>query len=99
MRTCQNCHNKWSWKQTFKRSFTLGKGMECPYCHELQFYSLSFRKRSMILTFTLLILISLINIFFGTSYTSVISSILLIPLFLGVFPLFVELSNEEEPLW
>ena len=40
MPPCKNCYKKWSWKQTFKRSFTVGGDMKCPYCNEMQYYSL-----------------------------------------------------------
>lgn len=51
MPTCQNCGHKWSWKQTFKRSFVLSDGMTCPYCEEKQYITASARKRSTLMVF------------------------------------------------
>ncbi|MEI3613375.1 TIGR04104 family putative zinc finger protein [Pseudogracilibacillus sp. SO30301A] len=99
MPTCQNCHKKWSWKQTFKRSFTLGGGMPCPYCEEKQYLTARLRKRSSIISIILITLIMLGNLFFGPSYISLFVLLGLIPIYFGVYPLFVEISNQEEPLF
>ena len=98
MPICKNCHEKWSWKQTLKKSFTLGGGMKCPHCNEMQYYSSRFRKRSTIIPFAIVALIMFSNLIFGPSYILVLSLIVLIPLCLGIYPFFVELSNEEEPI-
>lgn len=99
MPTCQNCHEKWNWKQTFKRSFTLGGGMTCPYCEEKQYLTARMRKRSTIIPFIISALIMLGNLFFGPSYIFVFTLLGLLPLFFGIYPFFVELSNKEESLW
>lgn len=99
MPTCQNCHKRWSWKQTFTRSFTLGGGMSCPYCEEKQYLTARLRKRSSIIPFLLITPIMLVNLFFGPSYIALFVLLGLIPIYFGVYPLFVELSNKEEPLF
>lgn len=99
MPTCQNCHKRWSWKQTFRRSFTLGGGMSCPYCEEKQYLTARLRKRSSIIPFILITLIMLGNLFFGPSHIALFALLGLIPIYFGVYPLFVELSNKEEPLF
>ncbi|WP_010529144.1 TIGR04104 family putative zinc finger protein [Lentibacillus jeotgali] len=99
MPSCQKCHKKWSWKQTFKRSFTLGGGMTCPYCGEKQYLTARMRKRSTIIPFIIGALIMLANLFFGPSYVSIFALLALLPLVFIINPFFVELSNEEEPLW
>ena len=99
MPTCQNCHNKWTWKQTFKKSFTLSVGMTCPYCDKKQYLTARMRKRSTIIPFIIISIIMLGNLLFGPSYTALFSLIILIPLFLLINPFFVELSNEEEALF
>jgi len=98
MPTCQNCYNKWSWKQTFKKSFILIGGMTCPYCGEKQYPTARMRKRSTIIPF-IVPLILLGNLFFGPSYIILFSLLGLIPLVFITYPFFVELSNEEEPLF
>ncbi|ASN05629.1 TIGR04104 family putative zinc finger protein [Virgibacillus necropolis] len=99
MPTCQNCHKKWNWKQTFKKSFTLGGEMTCPYCEEKQYLTARMRKRSTIIPFIITSLIMLGNLFFGPSYVFVFALLGLFPLFFGIYPFFVELSNREESLW
>lgn len=99
MPTCQNCHHKWSWKQTFKRSFTLGGGMTCPYCEEKQYVTSRVRKKSTIIPFIIMALIMLSNLFFGPSYIFLFALVSLMPLFLWIYPFFIELSNKDESLW
>lgn len=96
MPTCQNCHKKWSWMQTFKRSFILIGGMMCPYCGEKQYLTSRIRKRSTIIPFIIAALIMLGNLFFGPSYVSVFAILALLPLFFLINPFFVQLSSEEE---
>ncbi|MEI3607600.1 TIGR04104 family putative zinc finger protein [Pseudogracilibacillus sp. SE30717A] len=99
MPTCQNCHNKWSWKQTFKGSFTLGGGMTCPYCKEKQYLTARMRKRSTLIPFVIVAIIMLGNLFLGPSYVSIFALLVLLPSVFIINPFFVELSNEEEPLF
>jgi len=96
MPTCQNCHKKWNWKQTFKRSFTLGGALICPYCKEKQYLTESMRKKSGMISFIVVTLMLLGNLFFDLSYVvSVIVLLGFIPLILIINPFFVELSNED----
>ncbi|GIO28384.1 TIGR04104 family putative zinc finger protein [Ornithinibacillus bavariensis] len=46
MPICQNCGEKWSWRQTMKTLFKL----KCPHCSTKQYESTSSRLRSGILT-------------------------------------------------
>jgi len=98
MPICQNCHHKWTWKQTFKRSFTLDTGMKCPSCEEKQYMTSRARKRSTAIPF-LVPLIMLGNLIFGSSYFSLIALIIFIPFIFVLYPFIMELSNKEEPLW
>lgn len=72
--------------------------MQCPYCGEMQYYSSRFRKRNNILSFVIISIIMLSNLLFGPFYIFLLALIGLVPLFLGVYPFFVELCNEEEIL-
>src|SRR5699024_7378510 len=96
MSTCQNCNNKWSWKQTFKKSSISFGGMTCPYCGKKQYQTKRSGKRITIIYFTIFFLIMLHNIFFGPSYIAFFTLLVLIPLFFIINLFFVELSNEEE---
>ncbi|WP_200411805.1 TIGR04104 family putative zinc finger protein [Virgibacillus salexigens] len=98
MPTCQNCHNKWSWKQTFKRTFT-SDGMTCPYCEDKQYLTSRVRKGSAIIPFIMITLIMLCNLFFGPSFIFFFALLGVIPLFFVIYPFFVEVSNKKEALW
>ena|SRR5690625_3677694 len=96
MRTCQNCLNKWSWKQTFKRSFTLAGEMTCPYCEKKQYVTARMRKRSSMISLIIIPMIMFGNLLFGPSYIALFALIGFIPLYATIYPFFVELSNREE---
>lgn len=98
MPKCQSCGKRWTWGESVKRSFQLGGGMLCPYCRNKQYYSARMRKRSNITLFIIpLILVG--NLFFGPSIITVIILLSIIPVYTLLFPFFMELSNEEEPLF
>lgn len=99
MPECQNCHETWNWKQTFKRLFTLGGGMECPYCHEYQYQTSTFRKRSALIPVILMSIIMLGNLLWGPSYLSLLVLLGTPLIFMLICPFFVKLSNEDEALW
>ena len=99
MPSCQNCHNKWSWKQTVKKTFSAIGGMTCPYCDEKQYITARTRKRSAVFPLTIVPLIMLGNLYFGPSYLSLSALLVLIPLVFIIYPFYVEFSNEEEPLF
>jgi len=73
--------------------------MKCPNCYEMQYYSSRFRKRSSVIPFLIITLLMLSNLIFGPSYIFLLALIGILPLYFGVYPLFVELSNDEESLW
>jgi|SRR5690625_119355 len=98
MPTCQNCGKDWNWKQTVKRSFTLGTGMKCPYCESKQYFTTKARRRSSLLSFIVPLLI-LLPWLFELSIPAIISIFIgFFLVFIGIYPFLVELSNQEEPL-
>ncbi len=99
MPSCQNCHQKWGWQQTFKKTCTLSIGMVCDHCGKKQYLTARNRKRSTVIPFLIISLIMLGNLFFGPSYIALFALIGLLPIVLLINPFFVELSNEEEPLF
>ncbi|WP_174615481.1 TIGR04104 family putative zinc finger protein [Virgibacillus ihumii] len=95
MPICQNCGEKWSWKQTFKTIFRL----KCPYCGKKQYESASSRTKSGAFMLIPLVLLP-INAWFEFSVGTVL--LLATPLFLitfGLYPFILKLSNEIEPYW
>lgn len=99
MPTCQSCEREWTWQQTFKKQFNLIGKMSCPYCGEKQYYSARFRKQSTIIPFALISFIMLGNLLFGPTIIAVVALLGLLPIFFVVTPFFIELANEEEPLF
>ncbi|WP_313467514.1 TIGR04104 family putative zinc finger protein [Carnobacterium sp.] len=99
MPTCQNCKNKWGWKETFKKTFTTDPAMKCPYCGEKQYTSLKTRKWSLL--FSMLPLLPLLlNIFLDISLLMMIGLIIGSGiLYICLYPFVLELSNQEEPLF
>ena len=73
--------------------------MTCPYCGEKQYLTARMRKRSAIISFTIVAVIMLGNIFFGLFYVSIFTLLGLLLLVFVINPFFVELSNEEEPFF
>jgi len=95
LRTCKHCYTKITYKQMLKRQFTLSDGIVCPRCGETQYYSKRTRVWSGSLTIGIITLVMLGNLFFGPSYIAVVMLLLFLPLFLLIFPLYVELANER----
>ncbi|MBR7794498.1 hypothetical protein GT022_00385 [Agaribacter marinus] len=96
MPICQKCNNKWSWKQTLKKMFTLDTGMTCPYCREKQYLTQKSKKKAGLLNFFVPLPL-LFNIFFD------IPGIILLRLFpvlffliMSLHPFLIRLSNIEE---
>jgi CXXC-20-CXXC protein len=100
MPTCQNCGHKWTWKTTFKKSFTLSTGMECPACGAMQYATAKSRKRMSLLNFISAPFLILSALFFDLSITPLL--LIAIPLFavvLFIYPFLYEFTDEEEPMW
>ncbi|MBM7703539.1 TIGR04104 family putative zinc finger protein [Metabacillus iocasae] len=99
MPTCQHCQTRWTWKQTFKRSFAFSHQMICPSCNHVQYVTKRSRIKSSFLSFIpplILLLTTSLSIPLQVSFS------LLIGAALGMFityPFLLKLSNEEEPLW
>lgn len=93
MPSCQNCGRKWSWKQTFKKSFTLDTGMICPYCEKKQSIAKGTRIKTALFTFIAITLVTVGSLLYGPSIVFVYIMIGLIPFFLVLYPFWVELRN------
>lgn len=96
MPTCQNCHNKWSWKETIKKTTTLNPEMICPYCGEKQFQTQKSKGKIAMLT-PIVLLPLLIQIFFDVPGVILFSLFpILFVLVIVLYPFFVDLSSEEK---
>lgn len=97
MPTCENCNKKWSWKQTIKKTTTLNPAMACPYCGETQYQTQKSKMKIGFLTPIVLLPPPLIQIFFDTPETVLLSLFpILFVIVLLLYPFLVELSSREE---
>ncbi|SFM06925.1 cxxc_20_cxxc protein [Gracilibacillus orientalis] len=96
MPTCQHCHNEWSYKQTFKRLFTLDSAMTCPYCDTRQFLTKMAKRKTSILNFPAALVILLPTVVDVSIMISVFSLVLTLTVMAAIYPTLVELSNKEE---
>ncbi|MCM2677515.1 TIGR04104 family putative zinc finger protein [Alkalicoccobacillus plakortidis] len=99
MPTCQQCGNKWSWKQTLKKTFVLYPGFDCPFCGKKQYQTNRSRKKSAALAFIIPTLIFIFNILQVPFLTIIVVSIIVFTLMISIYPYLVDLSNEEEFLF
>ena len=99
MPICQNCHNKWTWKETFKKTSVFISGMTCSYCNEKQYVTARTKKISAIFPVIIIFMLFLSNLYFGPSYIVYLGVLTLIFLYVILNPFFVKLSNEEKPLF
>ncbi|MCH4827577.1 TIGR04104 family putative zinc finger protein [Planococcus halocryophilus] len=96
MPTCDNCHNKWNWKQTIKRTTTLDPAIICPYCGEKQYQTKKSRTKTGFLIIIILFPL-LLQIFFDISEVILLSLFpILAVIVMCLYPFFIELSSREE---
>lgn len=95
MPTCQECHNTWTWMQTFKKSFTLFSEMICPYCGEKQYHTTKSRGKSFLFN-SIILLPLLLNIFFDIPGFIILSLFpILFVLMMVVYPFILEISSTD----
>ncbi|WP_200411736.1 TIGR04104 family putative zinc finger protein [Virgibacillus salexigens] len=95
MPTCENCNNKWSWKQTIKKTATLDSAITCPYCGEKQYQTQKSKTKCALLT-PVILLPMLLNFFFEPGIHVPILLAVLFLLAMSLFPFLVEIGNKEE---
>ncbi|MFD2761573.1 TIGR04104 family putative zinc finger protein [Lentibacillus juripiscarius] len=99
MPVCQHCSTEWTWKQTMKRMMKFGLRMKCPHCGEWQYESTASKKRSSMLGILPFPLIWILPMFNASTMTAIFVGGVLLVGMLSIYPFFMQLSNEEEPLW
>lgn len=96
MPTCQNCHKKWTWKQTMTLTFANNMGMICPYCGNKQYITATSKKWSSYYGFIIPIVIP-IQIFLNVPILPMIIIFLSITAcVIGGYPSIIKLSNKPE---
>lgn len=96
MPICQNCQQKWSWKETLEKSLTLRPWLICPHCQEKQYVTARTRRRALLLTLLapfLLVLNTLVEIPAPLFIIGLLGSLVLT---VCLYPFVVELSNQAE---
>lgn len=94
MPTCKQCHHKWTWTDTIKRTFK--KKKECPYCGEIQYTSFKSSQRMTWYGLIIPILFIVISLFsLPTIIGTIVSAIIIVIGFLTQ-PFLTTLSNKEE---
>lgn len=95
MPTCENCSNKWNWKQTIKKTTTLNPAMTCPYCGGKQYQTQKSKGKIGMLT-PIVLLPLLIQIFFDVPGVILLSLLpILFVLVVFLYPFLVKLSSKE----
>ncbi|WP_373893183.1 TIGR04104 family putative zinc finger protein [Virgibacillus sp. CBA3643] len=97
MPTCENCSNKWSWKQTVIKTTTLDPAMICPYCGEKQYQTQKSKNKGGLLTGIVVFLMLLIANLFDMPLAGTLGLLpVLIAIILLIYPYLVELSSTEK---
>src|SRR5690625_5222496 len=100
MPTCKTCAARRTWFEPVRRAaFAFGGRMTGPYCGNEQYVSAQSRKWS---SFSVLFVVVpiFINIVFDLSLaTAFVLAVLTVFIIIAVYPFFVTLANEEEPLF
>ncbi|RKD69609.1 CXXC-20-CXXC protein [Sinobaca qinghaiensis] len=99
MPECQYCFHTWSWWHVTKKSFTIRTYMICPHCQTEQYPTARTRKLSSGFSFLGVLMIVLLNFFLGPSAASILAFFIVLPIYLSIFPWYLQLSNEEEALF
>jgi len=96
MPTCDNCHYKWNWKQTIKKTTTLNPVMTCPYCEGKQYQTQKSKTKIGFLT-PVVLLPLLLQIFFDIPLAFLLSLLPIIAMIVFILlPFLIELSSREE---
>ena len=96
MPICKICNNKWSWRQTVKKTMTLNPKMSCPYCEGKQYQSKKSKMKAPFLSLIVLFPL-LIQAFFDVPSAVLFSLIpCLVVIVFILYPFLVELSSKEE---
>lgn len=99
MPVCSKCRHEWSWKDSMKRVLWIEMGSKCPNCGELQYPTTKSRQRMLVPSVFVPIPIILYSIFDYPFMMGMLLILLLLAFQLVAMPFFVELTDEQEPLW
>ncbi|WP_110926356.1 TIGR04104 family putative zinc finger protein [Bacillus massiliglaciei] len=99
MPTCQCCGKKWSWAESMKKLVTFRKEMKCPYCGEAQYQSTASRNTIVLLSLIPVIILPLSVLFQLPLVTMICLDAVLLLLIWMLMPIFLKITDKDEPLW
>lgn len=97
MPTCDVCNNKWSWKQTIRKSLTLlDPAMICPYCENEQYQTRQSKVKNGVLTAMIVLITSLVEKLFDLSLVGTLSLLfILLAILFIISPFLMEVRSGE----
>ena len=99
MTNCKNCGIEWNWWLCVKKSFRFTRAMRCPNCNEKQYQSTTSMRRTSIISMIPILIIPITVLFDIPLIAAALLAIVLFLVAIGIGPMTLTLSNEEEPLW
>ncbi|MFC7319993.1 TIGR04104 family putative zinc finger protein [Halobacillus campisalis] len=99
MPVCQKCGSQWAWSESIKKSFQFYNGAKCQYCGEKQFQTQKTMRKVSLITMIPLLMLPFVVGFEVPIGIALIIFVAAEFLCLLLFPLVLQLSNEEHPLW
>lgn len=99
MPVCQKCTHTWGWRETVKCSFAVQQGMMCPYCKSTQYPTTRSRKIAGGMVFLTPLVVFAFNFVWGPSIAAPLAFLIAFPVYIAVYPMYLTLSNQEEPLF
>jgi len=99
MPICESCHNKWSWKQTIKKTTTLNSEFTCPFCVEKQYQTQQSKTKVALLTPIGLLPLPIQLFFDVPGLALLILFPVLAVILLLIYPFFIEISSKEQYLY
>ncbi|WP_188456190.1 TIGR04104 family putative zinc finger protein [Virgibacillus oceani] len=97
MPACKYCKKEWSYSDTFRKSFR--NKMVCPYCHNTNYITTKARWRLNVISMPAIFAGVILGIFDIPLTWSIPIAVLLLIISFCMYPFYMELSKEEEPLF
>ncbi|TKD72394.1 TIGR04104 family putative zinc finger protein [Pseudalkalibacillus hwajinpoensis] len=97
MPVCQNCGYEWRWSESLKLTFNYKS--TCPNCNKKQYLTPKARKRSSLTSMLVLIPLACSIVINMSLSFYLVFSLVIFSITILLSPIYIQLSNEDEPLW
>lgn len=97
MPTCAHCGERWRYMETIKATWQMKP--KCPYCHQGNYHSAKARKKSMFFAVVFAPFLIIIGSMLTSLFWIIPIAIVVFIALCSTYPLMIETSKEEEPLW